>query len=145
MITGATHYHKQLGILDNGRTNKGLVVCYLVRLRSMKGIGLKLCARYVGVVPCCSQDGYRAQELQHPIEKQQQHIIKHNFFFNNVNVQFKDKKKSKGLVALAKVFSCIGMIYRNRSVVSMGFISISYNNNHSCQTRFSWRGSVINN
>ena len=96
MITGATHYHKQLGILDNGRTNKGLVVCYLVRLGSMKGIGLKLCARYVGVVPCCSQDGYRAQELPHPIEKQQQHITKHNFFFNNVNVQFKDNKNQKG-------------------------------------------------
>ncbi len=33
--TGATHYHAQLGLLDNGRVIKGLVVCYVVWLGSL--------------------------------------------------------------------------------------------------------------
>ncbi len=30
MLSGATHYHAQLGRPDNGRTIKGFVVCYIV-------------------------------------------------------------------------------------------------------------------
>ncbi len=33
---GATHYHAQLTLLD-----KGLIVCYVVWLGSMKGMGLR--------------------------------------------------------------------------------------------------------
>ncbi len=40
---GATHYHAQLGLLDKGRLINGLVVCYVVWLGSMKGMGLRTC------------------------------------------------------------------------------------------------------
>ncbi len=36
--TGATHYHAQLGLPDKGRTIKGLVVCYVVFLGSIKWV-----------------------------------------------------------------------------------------------------------
>ncbi len=43
---------------DKGRAIKGLVVSYVVRLGSMKGNGLRTCARCTGLVPCCGQHGY---------------------------------------------------------------------------------------
>ncbi len=39
--TGATHYYTQLGLPDKGHAIKGLVVCYPVRLESMKRMALK--------------------------------------------------------------------------------------------------------
>ena len=67
--TGATHYHAQLELPDKGRAIKGLVVYYVVWLGSMfYGMCLWTSARCVGLVPCCGQDGYRAQVPQHPIE-----------------------------------------------------------------------------
>ena len=65
--TGATHCPTQLGIPDKGRAMKELVVCYFVWLGSMKGIGHRTCTRCAGLVPCCGQDGYRAQVPQDPI------------------------------------------------------------------------------
>ena len=63
------HYPKQaqpitmhLGLPERGRAIKGLVVCYVMWLGSIKGMGLKTC---VGLVPFC---GYRAKVPQHPIE-----------------------------------------------------------------------------
>ncbi len=53
----------QLRIPDKGRTIKMFVVCLVVWLRSMKGMGLRTV-----LIPCCGQDGYRAQVPQHPIE-----------------------------------------------------------------------------
>ncbi len=56
--------HAQLGILDKDRAPiKGLVVCFVVLLGSMKGMVLGLAqGAWVG------QDGYRAQvPQQHPI------------------------------------------------------------------------------
>ncbi len=45
---------------------KELVVYYVVFLGSMKGMGLRICARFAGLVPRCGQDWYRAQVPQHP-------------------------------------------------------------------------------
>ncbi len=53
---GETHYHAHLGLLDNDRAIKGLVVYYVVWLGSIKEMGLSTCARYTGMVPCCGQD-----------------------------------------------------------------------------------------
>ncbi len=63
--TGVTHYRAQLGPLYKRRAIKGLVVCYVVWLGYMKGIGLRTC---VGLVPCCGHDCYRAQVPHHPVE-----------------------------------------------------------------------------
>ena len=60
--TGTTHYHAKLGLPDKDRAINGLVVYYIVRLESLKGIGLGTSVQ----VPCCGQDGYRAQVLKHP-------------------------------------------------------------------------------
>ncbi len=45
--TRATHYHADLGLPDKSRAIKGLVVCYVVWLVSIKGMGLRTCARCV--------------------------------------------------------------------------------------------------
>ncbi len=66
--TGATHYRAQLGLPDKGCLIKWLVVCYIECLGSMKGMYFRTCARCVGLIPCCGQNGYRAQVPQHPIE-----------------------------------------------------------------------------
>ncbi len=66
--TGATHYYEQLGLSEKAHANKGLIVCFIVWLGSMKGMGRKTCARCVGLHLCGGQNGYRAQVLQHPIE-----------------------------------------------------------------------------
>ncbi len=60
---GASHNHAQLGLQDKGHAIKGLEVCYLVWLGSMKGMFLRI---FVGLVPFCGHDGYRAQVPQHP-------------------------------------------------------------------------------
>ena len=57
--TGATHYPAQLGLPDKGRAIE--VVCYVVWLGSMKGIGLRTYLSCMGLVPCWGQDSYRAQ------------------------------------------------------------------------------------
>ncbi len=66
--TGATHYHKQLGLPDKVYANKGLGFSYVVWLGSLKGMGLWTSVRCLGMVPYCGQDGYQAQVPQHPIE-----------------------------------------------------------------------------
>ena len=64
--TGVTHYHAQLGLPHKGGAIKELVLSYIVWIRSMKG--LRTCARCVGMVPCCGQNGYLAQVPQQPKE-----------------------------------------------------------------------------
>ena len=67
--TIATHYHAQLGLPDKGRQIKGLVVCYVVWLRTMiYGMGLLTSIGKVVLSLPCGQDGYRAQVPQHPID-----------------------------------------------------------------------------
>ena len=44
---GVTHYHAQLRLPDKGQAIKGLVVCNVVCLGSMKGMGLKTFAWYL--------------------------------------------------------------------------------------------------
>ncbi len=41
----AIHNNAQFRIPDKGHANKGLVVCYVVWVGSMKGMGLRTCAR----------------------------------------------------------------------------------------------------
>ena len=66
-LTDAIHYHAQLGPPDKGRPVKGLVVCYVVWLRSIGWV--------FGLVACCGhQDSYRAQVPQHPIDSLEYHI-----------------------------------------------------------------------
>ncbi len=67
-ILGATRYNAQLRLPDKGRAIKGLIVCYMVWLGSIKGMGLRTFARCAGLVPFCCQDGYRDQVPQHQIE-----------------------------------------------------------------------------
>ena len=56
-----------LGLQYKGRTIKGLVVCYVVWLRSIGWV--------FGLVACCGhQDSYRAQVPQHPIDSLEYHI-----------------------------------------------------------------------
>ncbi len=57
----------KLGFPDKGRAIKGLVVCYVVWLGSMI-YGIDLWIRPKCLVPCCGQDGYRAQVPKHPID-----------------------------------------------------------------------------
>ncbi len=51
--TGATRYQAHSGLVDKGGAIKGLVVCYVVRLESMKGMDPKTSALRAGLVPCC--------------------------------------------------------------------------------------------
>ncbi len=54
--TGHTYYDVKLGIQDKGCVIKWLVVCFIVWLGFFKGMGLRTCARCVGLVPaCCGQ------------------------------------------------------------------------------------------
>ncbi len=53
--------HAQLGLQDKGQAIIGYVVCYVVWLGSMKGMSVRSSARCRDLVPCCGQDGYRAQ------------------------------------------------------------------------------------
>ena len=48
--TGVTHYHAQLVVLDKDLVIRGLVVCYVVWLGSMKGMGLRTCARCTDLI-----------------------------------------------------------------------------------------------
>ena len=62
--TGATHYNAQLGLSDKGCA---IVCCSMAKIyelwyRSMDKRKVR------GLVPCCGQDGYRAQVLQHSID-----------------------------------------------------------------------------
>ncbi len=59
--TGATHYHALLPCTDKDRAINWLVVSSVVWLGSMIS-GMDLCkCKVCGLVPCCSQDGCRAQ------------------------------------------------------------------------------------
>ncbi len=65
-----THYHAQLGLSDNGCATKELVVCYVVWLGSMRGIGLKRFARctrvwFLVVVMMVIELKYRNTPLKH--------------------------------------------------------------------------------
>ena len=64
--TVATYYHAQLGLPDKeGRAIKVLVVWdgYLDKQKVR------------GLVPCCGQDGYRAQVPQLPIDSYKYHVF----------------------------------------------------------------------
>ena len=62
---GATHYHAQLGLPDKGRVSKKLVVCWsMARINDLWDGSLDKRS----LVPCCGQDGNRAQVPQHPID-----------------------------------------------------------------------------
>ncbi len=61
--TGVTHYNAQLVLLDKDLVIRGLVVCYVVWLGSMKGMGLRTCARCIGLDPCYDQDGYQEPQI----------------------------------------------------------------------------------
>ncbi len=58
---GATYYHAQDCLPDKGIAIKGLVVCYVVWLGSIQGMGLRTCMRCAGTFRCCGQVGHRAQ------------------------------------------------------------------------------------
>ena len=59
----------KLGLPDKGCAIKGLVVCYVVWLGSMiYGMGLWTRESCKGLIPCCGQNGYRAQVPQHPLD-----------------------------------------------------------------------------
>ncbi len=66
--TGATHFHSQLGNPDKGHAIEGLVVpnvcCSMAKINDLWW-GLWTSAICMGLVPCCGQDGYRAQVPQH--------------------------------------------------------------------------------
>ncbi len=47
--TGETHYHEQFGQLDKGLGIKGLMVYYVMWIRSIKGMGLRTSARCLGL------------------------------------------------------------------------------------------------
>ncbi len=64
--TGETH--AELVLPDKGHTIIGLVVCYVVVLGSMKGIG-HVRSTECSLVSWCGRNDYRAQvPQQHPIE-----------------------------------------------------------------------------
>ncbi len=62
---GATHYHKQLGLLDKGRAIKEFVVFYVLWLGSMEEMGLRTCTSCAGLVSCCVVSGWMAMELKY--------------------------------------------------------------------------------
>ena len=67
--TGATQYPAQLGLPDEGRAIKGLVVCWsMVKINDLWDDGSMDQRKVRGLVPCCGQDGYQTQVLQHHIE-----------------------------------------------------------------------------
>ena len=66
--TCATQYHAQLGPPDKGRAIKGLVVCCsMARINDLWVVSMDK-RKVRGLVPCCGQDGYRAQIPQRPID-----------------------------------------------------------------------------
>ncbi len=66
--TGATHYHAQLGLPDKGRAIKGFVVCWSMARINDLWDGSMDKRKVRSLVPCCGQDGNRAQVPQHPID-----------------------------------------------------------------------------
>ena len=59
--TGANHYHAQLRFL-----NKGMVVCYVVLLGSMKWMGLRTCASNKYILS--SKESVKILQTNKPIE-----------------------------------------------------------------------------
>ena len=66
--TGATHYHAQLGPPDKSRAIKGLVVCWSMARINDLWDGSMNKRKERSLVPCCGQNGNRAQVPQHPID-----------------------------------------------------------------------------
>ncbi len=65
---GATHYHAQLGLPDKCLAIRGLVVCWsMARINDLWDVSLEKRTVH-SLVPCCGQDGNRAQVPQHPID-----------------------------------------------------------------------------
>ena len=62
--TGTTQYHAQLGLPDNQRV--GCLLCCMAKIYDLWDGTLDK-RRVRGLVPCCVQDGYRAQVPQQPI------------------------------------------------------------------------------
>ncbi len=66
--TGVTQHHAQLGLPDKGRAFKGLVVCWsMARINDLRDGSMDK-RKVRSLVPCCGQDGKRAQVPQHPID-----------------------------------------------------------------------------
>ena len=65
---GTPHYHAQLGLPDKGHTIKGLVVYWSMARINDLWDGSMDKRKVRSLVPCCGQDGNRAQVPQHPID-----------------------------------------------------------------------------
>ena len=66
--TGATHFHAKLGPPDKGRAIKGLVFCWSMARIIDLWDGSMDKRKVRGLVPCCGEEGFRAQIPQHPID-----------------------------------------------------------------------------
>ncbi len=68
--TGATHCHAQLGLPDKVVQSKGwlsaIVCCSMAKINDIWDGSMDQ-RKMSGLVPCCGQDGCRAQVPQHPI------------------------------------------------------------------------------
>ena len=60
------------------------VGCLLSSLAMIYGMGLWTSARCMGLVPCCGQDGYQAQLLQHTIDTQYNNIFFISILFKTI-------------------------------------------------------------
>ncbi len=65
---GSTHYPAQLGPPDKGRAIKGLEVCWSMARINDLWDGSMDKRKVRGLVPCCGEDGYRAQVPQRLID-----------------------------------------------------------------------------
>ena len=65
--TVTTKYHAKLRFSDKDRAIKGLAICNVIWPGSLKGMGLRISSRGMGLVPCCGQDNYGAQVPQHQL------------------------------------------------------------------------------
>ncbi len=82
MASNRQNSFKQLGLPDKGCAIKGLVFCYVKPLEKRKVRGL---------VPYCGQDGYRAQETQHPIDDLMISLAFINIFLPSIQYETETK------------------------------------------------------